>query len=131
MFSRKDSENAFQFRVRNLPYPKSNYIVSVDEETQDIVIQTVNKKYFKRFDIPDMKREGLRLDKDEVQWAHANNTLLISYAKPSVIRRKEQQKARELQQMAKERAPRDGDVQCPQQWVETNEQRRKENQRTK
>lgn len=115
MFSRKDSENAFQFRVRNLPYPKDNFIVSIDDSTQEIVIQTRNKKFYKRFDIPDMKREGLNLDREELQWAHANNTLVISYAKPSIIKRKEIAKSRELKQMASEKQPRDGDVQCPQQ----------------
>lgn len=50
MFSRKDSVKDFEFRVRNLPYTSENFEVSIDEDKQQIVIRTKNKKYFKRFD---------------------------------------------------------------------------------
>lgn len=39
----------FEFRVRNLPYTADNFEVTIDDEKQQIVIRTKNKKYFKRF----------------------------------------------------------------------------------
>lgn len=42
IFVRKDTKDAYQWRVRNLPYPAETYLVSVDQ-TQ-IVIKTTNKK---------------------------------------------------------------------------------------
>jgi len=36
-----------QWRVRNLPYPKEVYEISVDQEKNQVVIRTTNKKYFK------------------------------------------------------------------------------------
>jgi hypothetical protein len=33
--------------VRNLPYPKEVYEISVDQEKNQVVIRTTNKKYFK------------------------------------------------------------------------------------
>ena len=43
-FLRKDTDVLFQWRIRNLPYPKETYSVSVDSEKQDIVLRTSNKK---------------------------------------------------------------------------------------
>ena len=54
------------------------YNVSVDDEKQEIVIRTSNKKYYKRFDIPDMKRRGLKLDQSQLKWVYQNNTLVVS-----------------------------------------------------
>lgn len=58
---RKDTLKAYQFRVRNLPYPIETYSVEVDNEKQQIVIRTSNKKYFKRLDLTDMNRLRLKL----------------------------------------------------------------------
>merc|ERR1719231_1183700 len=60
---RKDRPHAFEWRIRNLPYPKSTYSVTVDEDADQIVIRTSNKKYFKRITIEDMQRSKLVLDK--------------------------------------------------------------------
>ena len=56
---RKDTNERFEWRIRNLPYPKDNYIIEVDHQKQQIVLKTVNKKYYKRIDIPDLRRVGL------------------------------------------------------------------------
>lgn len=45
IFTRKDSSKAFQWRIRNLPYPLNVYSVSVNEEKESITIRTSNKKY--------------------------------------------------------------------------------------
>lgn len=44
IFSRKDTEQHFQWRIRNLPYPADNYDVSVDHSDNKVVIRTKNKK---------------------------------------------------------------------------------------
>ena len=58
-FIRKDTNERFEWRIRNLPYPKDNYIIEVDHQKQQIVLKTVNKKYYKRIDIPDLRRCSL------------------------------------------------------------------------
>ena len=67
---RKDTPERFEWRIRNLKYPKDVYNISIDHNTQEIVIRTSNKKYFKRFDIPDMKRLGLKLEESSVAWKY-------------------------------------------------------------
>lgn len=44
IFTRKDTPQAFQWRIRNLPYPLPTYQVSIDDEKQQIVVRTTNKK---------------------------------------------------------------------------------------
>jgi len=75
---RKDTNDAYQFRIRNLPYPAEVYSVEVDAEKQELVVRTSNKKYYKRFEIPDIKRKGLKLEPGKVSWVYTNNTLVIS-----------------------------------------------------
>lgn len=43
-----------------------------------MVIKTLNKKYYKRFDIPDLKRLNLELDESKLKVNFQNNTLIIS-----------------------------------------------------
>lgn len=44
MFFRQDTQNAFQWRIRNLPWPLENYIVELDEKERVILVKTKNKK---------------------------------------------------------------------------------------
>ncbi|XP_074614531.1 protein DPCD-like isoform X2 [Acropora palmata] len=85
IFIRRDSNKAFQWRIRNLPYPVNVYSVTVNEDNTSITIRTSNKKYFKRFDIPDMERAQLKLDQGAISVAHANNTLIITLMATSVM----------------------------------------------
>ncbi len=78
VFLRKDTKDAYQFRIRNLPYPAEVYSVETDTEKQEVVIRTSNKKYYKRFDIPELKNKGLTLENGKVSWVYANNTLVVS-----------------------------------------------------
>ena len=55
---------------------------------QHIVIQTKNKKYFKRIALPDAARLGFRLDPSRLTPSHALNTLLVTYEKPPEVRSK-------------------------------------------
>uniref|UniRef100_A0A8B9BRR5 Protein DPCD n=1 Tax=Anser brachyrhynchus TaxID=132585 RepID=A0A8B9BRR5_9AVES len=44
VFMRKDTLTSFQWRIRNLPYPKEVYSVSVEKEQRCCVVRTTNKK---------------------------------------------------------------------------------------
>ena len=89
---RKDTNERFEWRIRNLKYPKEVYNLTVDHNTQDIVLRTTNKKYFKRFDIPDLKRLGIKLDESNIAWKYQNNTLIIGYDKPEKIKELDRKK---------------------------------------
>ncbi|XP_053928280.1 protein DPCD isoform X4 [Cuculus canorus] len=78
VFMRKDTRTSFQWRIRNLPYPKEVYSVSVEKEQRCCVIRTTNKKYYKKFSIPDLDRYQLPLDTAALSFTHANNTLIIT-----------------------------------------------------
>ncbi|XP_031317498.1 protein DPCD isoform X5 [Camelus dromedarius] len=43
IFIRKDTKMSFQWRIRNLPYPKDVYSVCVDQKERCVVIRTTNK----------------------------------------------------------------------------------------
>ena len=57
-------------------------MIEVDHSKQQIVLRTTNKKYYKRFDIPDLKRLGLKIEESSVAWKYVSNTVIISYDKP-------------------------------------------------
>ena len=78
IFIRKDTLDCFQWRIRNLSYPEDAYLLEVDSDKQEIVIKTTVKKYFKRFDVPDLKRINTKLEKALLSFAHKNNTLIVS-----------------------------------------------------
>jgi hypothetical protein len=111
LFSRKDTRDLFQWRIRNLPYPQDTYSINVEAESNKIVIRTSNKKYFKRFEVPEMDRLKLPLNEGALTWYHGNNTLVVSYAKPGVVMQAE---AKEYEETRKIR-PQEGDVDCKQQ----------------
>ncbi|XP_025093452.1 protein DPCD-like [Pomacea canaliculata] len=109
IFVRKDTKTDFQWRIRNLPYPICNYNVTIDGEKRQVVVRTENKKYYKRFNIPDMDRLNLDLKSDQLSIAHANNTLVISYHKPQAVLEVERTLQEEFKKM---KAAKDGDVDC-------------------
>ena len=111
IFSRVDSPTHFQWRVRNLPYPKSNYLLSCEEASREIVIKTENKKYYKKFNIPDMDRCDIPFTSDSLSFDHANNTLIVSYKKPQGILTLEKKVLQEISQL---KAGEDGQADCAQ-----------------
>jgi hypothetical protein len=68
------------------------YILEIDHTKQEIVVKTTVKKYYKRFDISDMKRLSLPLEESSLAWKFQNNTLLISYDKPEKVLELERKK---------------------------------------
>merc|ERR1719401_508715 len=100
IFLRKDTPEHFQWRIRNLPYSADVYTVSIDHEKQQIVVRTSNKKYFKRIDVVDLRRNGLKLQDELLSWKHQHNTLIISYTKPGEILTAEKKALKEAEKSA-------------------------------
>ena len=44
IFTRQDSLQAFQWRIRNLIHPADNYLVDINETERAITVKTKNKK---------------------------------------------------------------------------------------
>jgi len=102
LFVRQDTPTHFEFRIRNLPYPADTYQLSVDDATQEIILRTSNKKYYKRISIPDLRAgagDAAKLDAKGLTHRHANNTLIISYAKPAWVRDLEARNRLEIRRM--------------------------------
>ncbi|XP_074015348.1 protein DPCD isoform X3 [Numenius arquata] len=97
VFVRKDTLTSFQWRIRNLPYPKEVYSVSVEKEQRCCIIRTTNKKH------------QLPLDAAALSFTHANNTLIITYQKPKEILAAEEQLQKELKKI---KAANNGDGDC-------------------
>merc|ERR1712118_465821 len=70
---------------------RRRYSVTIDEEKQQIVLRTSNKKYFKRIDVPDLKRVEpvLSLEDERLSWDYKHNTVVISYQRPAAIAKAE------------------------------------------
>lgn len=120
VFTRADRIDCFEWRVRNLPYPKSTYSVTLDEADRKVVVRTSNKKYYKRIAIEDMDRLKLPLSADALDWTHENNTLIIQYKKPQQLMAAEREAAVARRKLGTADDPAaqagaNGDVQCPQQ----------------
>jgi hypothetical protein len=111
---RKDRPHAYEWRVRNLPYPKPTYTVSVDTEQNQIVIRTANKKYFKRIDVEELDRARVPLEEVNLSWSHENNTLIVQYKKPAAVLQKEKE-AKIARLSAPETQPGAADIGDPEQ----------------
>ncbi|KAM8843744.1 protein DPCD-like isoform X1 [Synchiropus splendidus] len=109
VFTRKDTKNSFQWRIRNLPYPKDVFSVTASSSERCIIIRTSNKKYYKKFSIPDLDRNQLPLESSSLNFSHANNTLIVSYKKPKEILGLEQELLREIKKL---KGTGEGDVDC-------------------
>ena len=80
----QDTAEHWVWRVRNMPYPVETYVVHVDASDGKIVIKTSNKKFYKRFEIPELTNLELDTDPGSLQWNYQNNTLVVTYRKPKV-----------------------------------------------
>nr|CCC95463.1 unnamed protein product [Trypanosoma congolense IL3000] len=82
---RQDTTEFYVFRIRNLPYAKDLFSVTVEYPQPDgvgeIVVRTSNKKYFKRISVPDMNRRQIKLDPSHLTFDLQHNTLVIRYKK--------------------------------------------------
>lgn len=57
----------------------------MDKAKNEIVIKTLNKKYYKRFTITDLIRRKIPLDASSLSVEFLHGTLIISYAKPDQV----------------------------------------------
>lgn len=88
-----------------MKWPKEVYSLEIDHNKQEIIIKTSNKKYYKRFDIPDMKRLKLPLEDSSIAWKYQHNTLIVGYDKPEKVIEVEKKKIQEIAQNAKNTSP--------------------------
>ena len=102
LFIRKDTQNEFQWRIRNLKGDADNFMVECDKDKQQIVIRTKNKKYYKRFNIPDLERLNIKLDESLMKVNFVNSTLIISYTKPKEILEAENEILEEIRRVRAE-----------------------------
>jgi protein DPCD len=98
-----------------MPWEASNYKLDVDLKLDELIIRTVNKKYYKKFSIPDLKRLKIPLNPENLSIEHANNTLIISYNKPEEILKEERKTQLEIiriKQEIKENPNKKYDSEC-------------------
>lgn len=76
------------------------------------VLRTSNKKFYKKFDVPDLVRCGIPVDPEGFTLAHANSTLIITYPKPAAYLKIEAELKKQRDAL---KAASDGDVDCAQQ----------------
>eukprot|EP00500_Bicosoecida_sp_ms1_P003063 CAMPEP_0203806810 /NCGR_PEP_ID=MMETSP0115-20131106/707_1 /ASSEMBLY_ACC=CAM_ASM_000227 /TAXON_ID=33651 /ORGANISM="Bicosoecid sp, Strain ms1" /LENGTH=216 /DNA_ID=CAMNT_0050715477 /DNA_START=51 /DNA_END=701 /DNA_ORIENTATION=- len=112
VFLCRDSVDKFVWRFRNLAWPAETYKLSVDADKQQIVLRTTNKKYFKRIDVPALRRLEAPLDAAAIscEYDGRSQTLVVYYAKPAALLASEAEE-REARR-AKAKASKEGDVEC-------------------
>ena len=64
--------------------------------------RTKNKKYYKRFNIPDLERLNIKLDESLMKVNFVNSTLIISYTKPKEILEAENEILEEIRKVRAE-----------------------------
>jgi hypothetical protein len=97
-----------------MPYPEETYQLAIDHEKQQIILRTTNKKYFKKWDIPTLKRLGLGLDMSQLSYSHSGTTLVINYEKDDTVLVYEEE-SRQRRLTAADVGADGGDVGCAQQ----------------
>ena len=102
IFIRKDTKENFEYRIRNLKGDADNFLVDIDKDKDEIVIRTKNKKYYKRFNIPDLKRLNLNLNENNLKVNFSNNVLVITYKKPIEILNNEKEIIDEIRKIREE-----------------------------
>ncbi|KAH9600271.1 Protein DPCD [Trypanosoma melophagium] len=115
---KQDTPEYHVFRIRNLPYPKEVFSVTVERRNSDdigeIVVRTSNKKYFKRLNIPVLQRHHIPLDPAHLNYDLQHNTLIIRYKKHLSVLAAEAAAKKERAALPAKRMGTD-DNGCPQQ----------------
>ncbi|XP_074109134.1 protein DPCD [Cotesia typhae] len=108
--SRKISKLSLEWRIRNLPYPKEVFNVSINDAKDKIIVRTSNKKFYKEITVPDLERIHLKLDQDRLSFDHKFNSLIITYKKPPALLELEKKILNEVLGL---KTVKENDVQCP------------------
>jgi len=123
----RDTPRTWEWRVERLPYAMPTYSVTVDTARDDLVLRTSNKKYFKRWHVPALRRAGLALAEGQVALRHdagrAGGTLFVAYTKPPAVaaadaERRErvfEMEALDMENPGAGGRPGEGDAECAQQ----------------
>lgn len=74
---RRITKKSLEWRIRNLPYPENIYSVTAEKDGT-ITVRTSNKKYFKKLEVPDLQRIGLKPEQENITFTHHLNTLVIN-----------------------------------------------------
>ena len=91
-----DTPSEFVWRIRNLQYPRSVYQLAVDEAKEHLILRTTNKKYFKKWAIPALRRLGLKVEAKALAASFSPGTLLVKYAKPPAVLEAESKRRKEI-----------------------------------
>ena len=83
MLTKRITKRSIEWRIRNLPYPLEVYSVKADDD--GITVRTSNKKYFKKIEVQELLRAGLKCDDSLISINHQFNTLIILYKKPREV----------------------------------------------
>jgi len=75
--TKRITKRSLEWRIRNLPYPENIYSVT-GEQDGTITVRTSNKKYFKKLQVPDLERIGLKPEQERISFIHQYNTLIIT-----------------------------------------------------
>lgn len=107
------TDKLFVYKLKQCPWPESNFIVDIDNDTQEIILRTQNKKYYKRFQIPALVRMKEHLDKNSISLSHDgnNNQLKITYKKPEKLMEVEKVERQEMEKRI-HRLGNDGEIDC-------------------
>lgn len=72
-----------------------------------------SRRYFKRIDIPFLRREGMPIEPSLLGFDYGHNTVVITYTKPPPVLAVERAKREERRKKAA--SSKEGDVDCKQQ----------------
>lgn len=78
ILTKRITKTKIEWRIRNLPYPRDNFNVTIDPVKRTIVVRTVNKKYYKAIEVPELNRCELSLDESCLAIDHKFNTFIIT-----------------------------------------------------
>ncbi|XP_031638844.1 protein DPCD [Contarinia nasturtii] len=102
ILTKRITRHNIEWRIRNLPYPLENYLITADNIKRAIIIRTKNKKYFKEIQIPELSRCNIQIQQKAMSISHQHNTLIITYRKPELVQQMEQDTLKMLQEVETE-----------------------------
>eukprot|EP00520_Triparma_pacifica_P013793 CAMPEP_0118644834 /NCGR_PEP_ID=MMETSP0785-20121206/7163_1 /TAXON_ID=91992 /ORGANISM="Bolidomonas pacifica, Strain CCMP 1866" /LENGTH=198 /DNA_ID=CAMNT_0006536645 /DNA_START=125 /DNA_END=717 /DNA_ORIENTATION=- len=100
----KDSTAQFVYCLTKCPWKVENYTVTYDEDKDEFVLRTKNRKFYKRWRVPGLVRLGIKGEGLEVQVEHkgdGEDVLLIKIEKPERVREEERRRRDERMTAAK------------------------------
>eukprot|EP01028_Stygiella_incarcerata_P009510 TRINITY_DN454_c0_g1_i2.p1 TRINITY_DN454_c0_g1~~TRINITY_DN454_c0_g1_i2.p1 ORF type:complete len:107 (-),score=26.42 TRINITY_DN454_c0_g1_i2:62-382(-) len=102
-FVRLDTPSHFVWKIRNISFGTDAFSVFVDSEKDEIVVKTSNKKYYRRIEVPDLRRFKIHLDDEQVDWEADSMTVTITYPKPRLVLEDEKKERMRCHQLLKKK----------------------------